>query len=216
MPDLKSRIHLEMLEQSHKHGRTDEKKIYGIEWGDPNEKWFLKLVRNQFIQPYVNLEHTALEIGPGGGRWTRYLLSFSRLFVLDKHQELLDELAKKFQNPHMVPVLGNGTDIPGIPDSSIDYVFSFGVFVHLDAWIIREYLDSLHRAVSDTANIVIQYSDKTKEEAAREPSFADNDPARMRSMIGKAGFTILEENVTSLPHSAVVRFRKRAEGEKQY
>jgi phospholipid N-methyltransferase len=196
-----------------KRDNTDENKIYGIQWGDPNQQPFLRFCREQYIQPYVNLGHTALEIGPGGGRWTRYLLSFQRLFVIDPHKELLVELTRKFQVPHLVAVQNSGTDLPGIPANSIDFIFSFGVFVHLDVPIIAEYLRSLLTVVKESANIVIQYSDKTKPRARRNLTFSENSPDIMRKMVTKAGYLILEENLTMLPHSSIMRFRKRRPGE---
>ena len=202
-----------MLRSSREAGRTNEKTPYGLEWGDPNDFWSLKIVRDQFIQPYINVGHTALEIGPGGGRWTRYLLSFNKVLVVDKHQEILDELGTKFRAPHLVPILNSGTDFPGLQPESVDFVFSFGVFVHLDAWIIEAYLKSLHYVVKPSANIVIQYSDMTKEAARKEPNFSKNDPATMRNMVTAAGYTILDENVTAIWHSAIMRFRKRAQEE---
>jgi cyclopropane fatty-acyl-phospholipid synthase-like methyltransferase len=216
MPAVDSPIHLQMLRDSYRRGDTDETKFYGREWGDPNDNPFLTLVRDQFIQPYVNLGHTALEIGPGGGRWTRYLLSFQRIYVVDLHQELLDELGKKYRVPHLTPIKGSGTNLPGIPPNTIDYFFSFGVFVHLDAPIIEAYLQSLFIVAKADANLVIQYSDKRKAEAAAEKSFAENDPDRMRRMVTDAGFIVVEENLTALPHSAVVRFRRRRANERSF
>lgn len=209
MPSLDSPIHLENLKLSYERGGTDEQTIYGIEWGDPNEIPFLRFCRDQYIQPYINNSHVALEIGPGGGRWTRYLLSFHRIFVVDLHIELLSELQKKFKVPHLIPVHNSGTDFPGIPPQSIDYVFSFGVFVHLDRDIIDSYLKSLIHIVKDNANIIIQYSDKNKIEAVNNITFSDNNPDVMRKMVTDAGFMVLEENLTVLPHSSIMRFRKR-------
>ena len=41
-------------------------------------------------------EVTAVEIGPGGGRWTRYLLGFKSIYAVDYHDEVLREFAKTF------------------------------------------------------------------------------------------------------------------------
>lgn len=208
MPTLDDPIHLDMLRNSRRAGLPKRLGLYGLEWGDPNDKPHLRFVRDRFIAPYVDLDQTALEIGAGGGRWTRYLLSFRRVYVVDKHPELLDELARNFRLPHLLPIANNGTDFPDIPDRSVDFVFSFGVFVHLDAPIIEAYLASLGRVVTPAANIVIQYSDKTKEAARRNKGFAENTPDRMRQMVLTAGYTILEENLSVLPHSSIVRFRR--------
>jgi hypothetical protein len=180
--------------------------IYGLQWGDPDRSESLRTIKDRFVTPYCNATHTALEIGPGGGRWTRYLLGFSRLYVVDYHDELLRELRKNFSAPNMVFVKNNGTDLPGVPDASVDFVFTFGTFVHLDGDLIDAYLINLRRVVKPGANLVVQYSDKTKPSAQLNDGFSDNDPERMCAMITRAGYTIVEEDRTTLPHSSVVRF----------
>lgn len=206
MPGLDKALHVNMLERS-KAAQPDGPGFYGLQWGDPNTHPALQLVRDRFLAPYVKLNEKAVEIGPGGGRWTRYMLSFQRLYVVDHFQELLDELARNFRAPHLTPIRNNGTDFPGIPDSSIDFVFSFGVFVHLDLPIIDGYLQEMRRILRPSANVVIQYSDKRKPEAARNASFADNDPDRMRQLVEQRGYVVVEEDLDPLPHSAIIRFR---------
>lgn len=120
---------------------------------------------------------------------------------------MLDELSRNFRLPHLLPIANNGTDFPDVPDGAIDFVFSFGVFVHLDPPIIAAYLASLGRVVTPSANIVIQYSDNTKEKSRLNKGFSDNTPDRMRRMVLQAGYTILEENLSILPHSSIMRFR---------
>ncbi|HEU5397089.1 MAG TPA: hypothetical protein VFV81_07970, partial [Verrucomicrobiae bacterium] len=68
--------------------------IYGLEWGDPENSPPLQYIRDHFLLPYVRPETTVLEIGPGGGRWTRYMLPARKIYAVDFHQELLDELEK--------------------------------------------------------------------------------------------------------------------------
>ena len=60
---------------------------------------------------------------------------FQRVFQ-QVRQELLDELDEYCSFPNIVKVLNNGNDFPGVPERSADFVFSFGVFVHLDVDII--------------------------------------------------------------------------------
>ena len=201
--------HLVELAEYYERGGQEKSEFYGQEWGDPNEHPSLRQIRDQFIQPYINLDATALEIGPGGGRWTRYLLSFRRVFVIDLHQELLDELAKKFRAPHLTAICGSGTDLPGIAPNSIDFFFSYAVFVHLDPPEIERYLRALFPIAKESANLVIHYSDMRKREAAERVGYAENDPDRMRRMVTEAGFIVVEENLTALTHSSMMRFRKR-------
>jgi cyclopropane fatty-acyl-phospholipid synthase-like methyltransferase len=149
-----------------------------------------------------------MEIGPGGGRWTRYLLGFRTLYVVDYHQEMLDELVKTFRVPNLSLIKNSGSDLPGIPPDTVDFVFSFGAFVHLEQDVIRGYLQALRSVVRDSTNIVIQYSDKTKETARHNLGFSQNTPGEMRILVQQTGYCILEENLTALPHSSIMRFRK--------
>jgi SAM-dependent methyltransferase len=180
--------------------------LYGMEWGDVDAVPPLGFVREHFVAPYVRPDHVGLEIGPGGGRWTQYMLGFRRLYVVDRYQEMLDEVKKNFRPPNLVPIRNNGTDFPGVEDRSVDFVFSFGVFVHLDVDLIEEYLHNMRPILKPGANAVIQYSDKTKVMAQAISSFSDNTPERMREMVTAAGYTICEEDLTSLWHSSIVRF----------
>jgi ubiquinone/menaquinone biosynthesis C-methylase UbiE len=207
MPTLDSKMHVEMLQSARAAGQIGRDDIYGLTWGDPQTLPALRRIRDHFLLPYVNPDHTAIEIGPGGGRWTRYLLGFGHLYGVDYHPELLEELAGNFKAPHLHLILNNGTDFPGIPDLSVDFLFSFGVFVHLDVEIITAYLKNLRRVLKPTGCATIQYSDKTKA-AARKigESFADTTPEILRALVISSGYRVLEEDLTTLWHSSVIRF----------
>jgi ubiquinone/menaquinone biosynthesis C-methylase UbiE len=217
VPDLSTSIHLDMLRARRRLSLFDrfrrakrelfrEESLYGLEWGDPENVPPLRYVRDHYVRRFVNPDHTALEIGPGGGRWTRYLIEFQKIYLVDYHAELLTELRKNFHRPNMDFVKNNGADFPGVPDHSIDFLFSFGVFVHLDLPLIRDYLASMRRILKPTANVVLQYSDKTKILAQTNEGFSDNTPDQMREIVRNTGFCIVEEDVTSLWHSALIRF----------
>lgn len=218
MPGLSTRLHLDMLNLSKKKRKLLPRLVkaitrewmvgdlYGLEWGDPETVPPLKFIRDHYVIPYVDGEHCAIEIGPGGGRWTRYLLGFRKLHVVDYYTELLRELKKNFNASNMHFIKNNGTDFPGIEKESIDYLFSFGTFVHLDLELIEQYLISMKPLLKKGANAVIQYSDKTKIMAQINDGFAENSPEAMRKSVLAAGFKILEEDLTTMWHSSVIRF----------
>jgi phospholipid N-methyltransferase len=221
MPDLDTSMHLDTLKRSRldmlkrsrpvrvlsavgRELRTSP--LYGLEWGDPEVVPPLGYIRDHYPLPYVKPGQTGLEIGPGGGRWTRYMLGFDRLYAVDYHAEVLKETGRYFSKPNVVMIANNGTDFPGIDAQSVDFAFSFGVFVHLEPHLITGYLDNLHGILKPEANVVIQYSDMTKVMAQQHPGFVYNTPEIMRSMVTEAGYRILEEDLTSLWHSDIVRF----------
>lgn len=207
MPGLETTLHLDMLRKAREVGQPERDGLYGLHWGDPEVSTELAAVRDRFIAPFVGPDVVACEIGPGGGRWTRYLLGCRTVYAVDYHQELLDELAKTFAAPNIVPVLNAGSDFPGIPDGSVDFLFTFGVFVHLDRSLIAAYLLNMGRILGPAGTAVVQYSDKTKVAARRNFSFSHNNPALMRALVLDAGFEITEEDTTSLKHSSIVQFR---------
>ncbi|HEX4157027.1 MAG TPA: class I SAM-dependent methyltransferase [Rhizomicrobium sp.] len=195
-----------MLDAAREGGQVARDGLYGLHWGDPESEPALVTIRDHWLLPHVRPEITALEIGPGGGRWTRYMLPVRRLYAVDHFPELLAELRGNFPQPHVVEIRNNGTDFPGVPPNSVDFVFSYGVFVHLEANTIRSYLDNLRAVIGPATQLVIHYSDKDKLAAQRNKGFSDNDPRRMRMMVEGAGYRILEEDTTSLDHSAIMRF----------
>lgn len=203
MPDLKTSLHLDMLKSAQAQNSSQ---IYGLDWGDPEFVAPLRFTCDRFVRPYIDPKHCALEIGPGGGRWTRYLLGFEKLYVVDYHAELIAEVRKNFNRPNMVFITNNGTDFPGVGKRSIDFLFSFGVFVHLDIPLIEAYLKNIKPILKPKANVVIHYSDKTKIMAQMNSSFSENDPERMRALVTTAGYKIVDEDITTMWHSSVMRF----------
>ena len=225
MPDLNTPLHLDMLKRARNRltiysrvkkaikillGKED---FYGLEWGDPETIDPLRYVKDHFLLPYVDSNTRIIEIGPGGGRWTRYMLKANKIFAVDFYQPILNELARNYNLPNIQFVKNNGSDFPNIRENSIDFIFSFGTFVHLDFEIIEAYLDNIKPLLKVDANVIIQYSDKTKPlgyeriaDSRENRGFSDNDPERMRELIKAHGYTIYEEDTKTMWHSSIIRF----------
>ncbi len=228
MPDLDAPLHLQMYRRFRQETTLGKRlaravqafrrellspPVYGLAWGDPEHVPPLRWIRDRFVLPFVNPAHAAVEIGPGGGRWTRYLLGFGTLHLVDYHAEILAEARRVFaRHPHLRFITNNGHDFPGIAEHSVDYVFSFGTFVHLDLPIIVAYVQALGRILKPTANVVLQYSDKRKIMAQINNGFSDTSPEQVRAAVEEAGFEVLEEDLTTLWHSSVIRFRPMPSG----
>jgi len=218
MPKLDTTLHIDMY-RAGKRNRSFSQRvreamkvllakndIYGLEWGDPERIPPLHYVQNHFLTPYITSDSTVVEIGAGGGRWTRYMLNARQIYAVDYHQELLDELKANFDANNITYIKNNGDDFPGIPDGSVDFLFSFGVFVHLDVDIIDRYLRKIKPLLAYNSNVVIQYSDKTKPIAKNYKGFSDNDPDKMRELVLSHGYDIKEEDTKTMWHSSIVRF----------
>jgi SAM-dependent methyltransferase len=217
MPNLDTSLHLDMLKKGKRRGvawrlRAAAKTlfgpspIYGMEWGDPEAWPPLRYMRDHFLKPYVDPGATIVEIGPGGGRWTRYVLSARRIYAVDYHQELLDELRRSCDRPNITFVKNGGDDFPGVPDGAADFIFSFGCFVHVEVDVIERYLANMRRLLKPESNVVLHYADKTKPLARSNAGFSDNDPETMRALLLRQGYAIREEDTVTMWHSALVRF----------
>lgn len=221
MPKLDTKLHLEMYRRwklwrglpirikKAVHVLLAKDDIYGLEWGDPEVSPPLRYVRDHFLRPYVSPETTVVEIGPGGGRWTRYMLDAKQIYAVDYHQELLDELKSNIDSVKIVFLKNDGDNFPNVPNESVDFVFSFGTFVHLDIDIIDRYLQNIKSLLKPESNVVLQYSDKTKPLAKMNRGFSENDPDQMRNLVQSHGYYIYEEDIKTMWHSSLVRFGLR-------
>jgi len=88
---------------------------------------------------------TILEIAPGFGRWTHYLKDYcNELWAVDKSRECIEACRERFASvSHVRCELNDGRSLSMIPDSSVDFVFSFDSFVHPDREVVEAYLRQL-------------------------------------------------------------------------
>ena len=209
-PNNSRLLDVEDLDRIYGRPRGD---LYGLHWGDPESVEPLRFVKNQYVLPLIRPEFTAVEIGPGGGRWTQYLKAVRRLYVVDFYQEMLDEFRRGYAQPNIVPVKNNGDDFPGIGDGEVDFLFTFDVFVHLELPLIRSYLENMWRILKPGGKVLIHYADQTKIMARQNPAFGINDPDTMRDLVRSSGYTVLEEDTTTMWHSSIIMFQRPADGE---
>jgi len=188
---------------------ADKASNYGDRWGDPEKSTKLIAIRKRFIEPYLDVDKVALEVGSGGGRFTQYLLPFKKIYCVDINAEMFDYLRRRFpQVKNLEFVHSSGSDIPGVPNGSIDFVWSFGTFVHIEVPELRGYLEAFKPLLRPNARLTIHYTDKTKPEAMRQAVLAQMTRSRMHDLLATHGYRILEEDVEQMIHSNVVAFVK--------
>lgn len=211
VPEKKSDLHLWML----KYDKRDRRQcIYGDHWCDPMIHPALKTINRYFIKPIVPGK-TVVEIGPGGGRWTRFLRYAKKLYLVDPFVELLRETKKNFNGSNMEFIQNNGTDFPGIPEDYVDYIFCFDVFVHLSADLIREYLLNMKKILKKgyASSIFFNYADNTKAASINNKGYAqDTNPAVIHQIINDLEYTIIAENHTAFDCSNTIWIRHKAYG----
>ena len=180
---------------------------FGVQWGGVENDAELSNVKSRFLDPYVSSDVSCLEIGSGGGRWTAFLLGAREVTCVEVEQGLLDYLEKRLGTTGKLRLVKtNGTDLPGVPAGSIDYVFSFGTFVHL--WIedIRSYIASVSEVLKVSGNVVLHVSNANNQRTRREkPSFSNTSPEQIGRVIEEYGLRVVEVDEAILTHGAMMR-----------
>ena len=211
--------------------RNDEDGHYGDHWGDPtlsSLRFHLRRLRGdkpspgnlakvvkRYLRPHVTPDAVVLEIGPGGGRWTQFLVGAREVVLVDLNAQFFRYLRKRFRRHRrkLRFYQTSGYELGGIDDGSIDFVFSFGTFVHIEPEGIGEYLGEIARVLRSGGTGTIQYADRTKPFIQAVPDFggfSDMNAPRMEGLVADHGLEIVEHDRKLLDHSNVVVIRKPA------
>lgn len=94
-----------------------------------------------YAERWISSGMTVLEVGPGGGKWTvRIAPKVKRMIVLDVAEEMLKRTKNRCDSLGLANIeylLASGKDFQRIADDTIDFFFSYDVFVHIsleDTW----------------------------------------------------------------------------------
>jgi SAM-dependent methyltransferase len=136
------------LEKNVDYWNSYEWRLQGDEWsrvwGGPDYQWW------GVIFPRI-LEFlptgTLLEIAPGYGRWTRYLVHLAeRVIGVDVTENCVAACRERFAgHPNATFHLNDGTSLEAVEDDSIDFAFTFDSLVHADNDVVEGYVHELAR-----------------------------------------------------------------------
>ena len=126
-------------------------------WGSSAAQWtetILPRIRNCLPA------NTILEIGPGYGRWTHYLKDYcQRLIIVDRAVRCIEACRQRFaDDPRITGYVNEGGSLDMAADASIDFVFSFDVFVHIRRDIVAAYLQQLATKLKNGGKGFIHHS----------------------------------------------------------
>lgn len=155
--------------------KTYDWPAHGEEWtqqqasfcGVPPEKWKESLART-FLIPYAKSNSTVIEIGPGHGRWTKLIAArVESLWLFDISRSCLDYCRKLLVNQaNVIYVLSDdGKFLKGdqekggirVPDASVDFIWSFDTFVHIEEPEVRAYAKEFFRVLKPQGMGVIHH-----------------------------------------------------------
>jgi SAM-dependent methyltransferase len=126
-------------------------------WGGSESQWYgciLSRIGRWLPAPAV------LEIAPGYGRWTRFLLkNCTRFTGIDLSAACVNFCQKRFSgHPNAEFHVNDGRSLSKVVDGSIDFVFSFDSLVHVEADIIETYVRQIARKLKPQGVGLIHHS----------------------------------------------------------
>jgi SAM-dependent methyltransferase len=126
-------------------------------WGGTDAQWstclYPRLIR---ILPTSSV----LEIAPGYGRWTNYLLPNCRSYIgVDLSERCVAACQERFADRADARFFVNdGSTLPMVDDHSIELVFSFDSLVHAEEDVIAGYLNEVRRVLRSDGVAFIHHS----------------------------------------------------------
>ena len=190
------------------HRMRGKSELYGAGHGSPETSHVLRQVFDEWVAPFVSPDRTVVEVGSGGGRWSRYLVASQRLFCVDISAVMLEELQERLgSSPSLQCIQTDGTALPGIEPLSVDYGFSFDTFTHLELEVFESYLRSMKPLLKPSADVVLHYANQDLKGARKRPYYGDADPRRVESMVRVLGYEVVQHDTGLFSDSALIHLR---------
>jgi len=141
--DIKTNLKL----WNEKYNWANEGEEWSTAWGGSAMEWYGSILPR--IHSFVPAG-TILEIGPGFGRWTKFLIYLcKKLILVDLSEKCIQACKNKFgEHLNILYYVNDGKSLEMIPDDSIDFVFSFDSLVHAEEDVIELYLNQLQRKIT--------------------------------------------------------------------
>ncbi len=126
-------------------------------WGDASAQWYGSILpRVRHFLPVQNI----LEIAPGFGRWTAFLLDYcDNLIGVDLAPKCVEACRERFADRKGTTFHTNdGQTLPMVASSSIDFAFSYDSLVHVESETLASYLSELARVLKPEGAAFLHHS----------------------------------------------------------
>lgn len=128
-------------------------------WGGASMHWQLTLLPR--LRPFLPAKRI-VEIAPGQGRWTPFLLNYCDQYVgVDLSESCITTCNRRFAGQDNARFFVNdGKTLPMIESKWADLVFSFDSLVHVEADTMRSYICELNAKLSDDGVAFLHHSNR--------------------------------------------------------
>lgn len=138
---------------------------HGEEWSSP---WGGSVLEwEKVVYPRIKEflpANQILEIAPGHGRWTSFLINYAKRYSgVDLSNQCIEYCEARFKKYNNLKFhKNNGLDLRMIETGSIDFIFSFDSLVHADLYIMKSYLNEIKRVLNKNGAAFIHHSNLAK------------------------------------------------------
>jgi ubiquinone/menaquinone biosynthesis C-methylase UbiE len=157
----------------------------------------IQLKINNFAKMGNDLQN-CLEIGPGYGDFTRMLLPWRNIFLLDVLETCFSKIKKEFNPKHHQFLKFYTTDrtkCDDIPTQSCNFIFSWDTFVFFTQKHIADYLRDMKRVLIPGGYGLVHYCDCHTDKDLREAKrgyWQYNNKTAMEQMVKDIGYEVIE------------------------
>ena len=154
---------------------------------------------NNYIHDYIVefRDKNILEIAPGRGRITQYLMILAKkLEIVDLNPSCIEICKNKFGNKVSLYHVNDGKSLMGVHSDSQDLVFSFDSFVHMHKNVSEEYIKEIKRVLTPSGKGYIHHSwfQQGKEYSTMNiAGRANMSPELFQGMVESNGMKVLSQ-----------------------
>jgi len=155
----------------------------------------------------------ALEIAPGFGRITKYLIpEVNSLSIIDLNELCIEKCIDNFGSNIKSYVVNDGKSLC-FPDNSFDFIISYDSFVHMTSDVIENYIKEISRTLRKDGYVFIHHSFFFgKDEPSKNIAGRSNmTPDLFKSMVNKFDMEVIsQENfrTSDAVNDTITIFRK--------
>jgi SAM-dependent methyltransferase len=172
---------------------------WSVEYGGSEPQWFGSLYPrlHRFLPA-----RAILEIAPGFGRWTRFLLPMCQQYMgIDLSGQCVESCKSSFGNVGHAQFLKNdGMSLDAAPDNTFDLVFSFDSLVHADAGVLDSYVPQILRKLAPRGIAFVHHSNAAAfplvEEVPHGRSASVSAESVASAVCGAGGNVLVQEITT--------------------
>lgn len=185
-------------------------------WGGSEAHWYgMLLPRVHRALPARRI----LEIAPGYGRWTRFLIpACSEFLGIDLSPTCIEKCRERFFSAsHAKFEINDGLSLAAAPDGSFDLVFSFDSLVHVEIDVLQAYIPQILNKLAPNGIAFIHHSnlaDGRVVEGQHSHSRADSVSARAVAQIisDNGGVALVQETASWMDAGLIDCFTTFARG----